>query len=271
VTNHIEGNQLKRLSQLMMEALLVTAILLSMVPDLAHAAPIVEESKLKGELTISAATSTTDAFTELVKQFRKVNKVIKVRLNFGSSSTLVAQIQAGAPSDIMASADLATLEKLVASGNVAVTPKVFAQNTMVIAVKPGNPKSVRSVADLAALPFIALCGKTMPCGVYASRVLTRAGVIVAESKVTRGIDVKATLSAVTNGDADAAIVYKTDVLAAKRTVIGIGISSAQNVKAMYGIAPIRGSKNPANAKAFIDFVMSEQGWQILKSFGFERP
>ena len=243
----------------------------SLVPTAVDASPIVEVSKLKGDLTISAASSLTDVFTELAKQFRKDNKGVKVRLNFGSSSTLLTQIQSGAPSDIMASADLTNLEKLVSSGNVVVTPKVFARNTMVIAVKPGNPKSVHSVADLASLSFIALCGKTVPCGVYASSVLTRAGVVIAESKVTRGIDVKATLSAVANGDADAAIVYKTDVVAAKKTVAGIDIPSAQNVKAMYGIAPIRGSKNPANAKAFIDFVLSEQGWQVLKSFGFERP
>jgi len=251
--------------------MLVAAVLASLVPTAVDASPIVEVSKLKGDLTISAASSLTDVFTELAKQFRKDNKGVKVRLNFGSSSTLLTQIQSGAPSDIMASADLTNLEKLVASGNVVVTPKVFARNTMVIAVKPGNPKSVHSVADLASLSFIALCGKTVPCGVYASSVLTRAGVVIAESKVTRGIDVKATLSAVANGDADAAIVYKTDVVAAKKTIAGIDIPSAQNVKAMYGIAPIRGSKNPANAKAFIDFVMSEQGWQILKSFGFQRP
>ena len=254
--------------------MLVAAILVLLVllmPGLAHAAPIVEVSKLNGDLTISAATSLTDVFTELAKQFRKVNKGVKVRLNFGSSSTLVAQIQSGAPSDIMASADLSHLEKLEASGDVVVTPKVFARNTMAIAVKPGNPKSVRSVTDLASLPFIALCGKTVPCGVYAANVLTRAGVVVAESKVTRGIDVKATLSAVANGDADAAMVYKTDVLAAKKTVVGIEIPSAQNVNAMYGIAPIRGMKNTANAKAFIDFVLSQQGWQIIKSFGFQRP
>jgi molybdate transport system substrate-binding protein len=251
--------------------MVVAVVLASLLPTAVHASPIVEVSKLKGDLTISAATSLTDAFTELAKQFRKVNKGVKVRLNFGSSSTLLTQIQSGAPSDIMASADLTNLEKLVASGNAVVTPKVFARNTMAIAVKPGNPKSVRSVADLTSLSFIALCGKTVPCGVYASSVLTRAGVVIAESKVTRGIDVKATLSAVANGDADAAIVYKTDVLAAKKTVVGIDIPSAQNVKAMYGIAPIRGSKNPENAKAFIDFVLSEQGWQILKSFGFQRP
>jgi len=251
--------------------MVVAVVLASLLPTAVYASPIVKVSKLKGDLTISAATSLTDAFTELAKQFRKVNKGVKVRLNFGSTSTLIAQVQSGAPSDIMTSADLTNLEKLVASGNVAVTPKVFARSTMAIAVKPGNPKSVRSVADLASLSFIALCGKTVPCGVYASSVLTRAGVVIAESKVTRGIDVKATLSAVANGDADAAIVYKTDVLAAKKTVVGIDIPSAQNVKAMYGIAPIRGSKNPANAKAFIDFVLSEQGWQILKSFGFQRP
>jgi molybdate transport system substrate-binding protein len=250
-------------------ASLVSLVLL--MPGIAHAAPSVEVSKLKGDLTISAATSLTDAFTELAKQFRKINKGVKVRLNFGSSSTLIAQVQSGAPSDIMASADLTNLEKLVASGNVVVTPKVFARNTMAIAVKPGNPKAVRSVTDLASLSFIALCGKNVPCGDYASSVLNRAGVVITESKVTRGIDVKATLSAVANGDADAAIVYKTDVLAAKKTVVGIEIPSAQNVKAMYGIVPIRGIKNTANAKAFIEFVLSEQGWQILKSFGFQRP
>ncbi len=257
---------MKRLS-----LMIAVAVLASLVPTAAHASPIVEVSNPQGDLTISAATSLTDAFTELAKQFRKINKGVKVRLNFGSSSTLVAQIQSGAPSDIMASADLTNLEKLVASGNVVVAPKVFARNTMVIAVKPGNPKSVRSVLDLASLPFIALCGKTVPCGVYAANLLSRAGVVIAESKVTRGIDVKATLSAVANGDADAAIVYKTDVLAAKKSVVGIDIPSVQNVKAMYGIAPIRGSKNPANAKAFIDFVLSEQGWQVLKSLGFQRP
>jgi molybdate transport system substrate-binding protein len=246
-------------------------VMASLVPNAANATPSAEASKLKGELTISAASSLTDAFTALAVQFRKDNKGLKVRLNFGSSSTLVAQIQSGAPSDVLASADLSSIEKLVASGQVVAAPKVFARNTMAIAVKPGNPKSVRSVADLTSLSFIALCGKTVSCGVYASSVLTRAGVVIAESKVTRGIDVKATLSAVANGDADAAIVYKTDVLAAKKTVVGIDIPSAQNVKSMYGIAPIRGSKNLTNAKVFIDFVLSEQGWQILKSFGYGRP
>jgi molybdate transport system substrate-binding protein len=250
---------------------IVALVMAMLAPIAAHASPIAEVSQLKGDLTISAASSLTDVFTELAKQFRKDNTGVKVRLNFGSSSTLLTQIRSGAPSDILASADITNLEKLVASGNVVVTPKVFARNTMAIAVKPGNPKSIRSVADLASLSFIALCGKTVPCGVYASSVLTRAGVVIAESRVTRGIDVKATLTAVANGDADAAIVYKTDVLAAKKTVVGIDIPSTQNVKSMYGIAPMRGSKNLTNAKVFIDFVLSKQGWQVLNSFGYGRP
>ncbi len=244
---------------------------MALIPNISQAAPIARASKIKGDLTISAAASLTGAFSELAKQFGKVNKGVKVRFNFGSSATLVSQIQSGAPSDVVASADLSSIEKLVASGNVVVAPKVFARNSMAIAVKPGNPKSVRTIRDLASLSFIALCSKTVPCGVYATSVLNRAGVVLDESKVTRGIDVKATLSAVANGDADAALVYKTDVLAAKKTVVGIDIPNAQNVKTMYGIAPLRGSKNLATAKAFINFVLSQQGLQILKSFGFERP
>jgi molybdate transport system substrate-binding protein len=257
---------LKRLS-----LLVVAVVLVAVALNVTQATPIASTSKLKGDLTISAAASLTDAFSEIAKQFREVNKGVKVRLNFGSSSTLVSQIQSGAPSDVVASADLSSIEKLVATANVVVNPKVFARNTMAIAVKSGNPKSVRTTKDLGSLRFIALCGKMTPCGVYASSVLTRAGVVIDESKITRGIDVKATLSAVANGDADAAIVYKTDVLAAKKSVFGIDIPSAQNVQAKYGIAPMRGSKNLANSKAFIDFVLSERGWQILKSFGYQRP
>ena len=249
----------------------VMAVLISLVSSNSHALARSVKPVLKGDLTISAASSLTDPVTALAKQFRKDNKGVKLRLNFGSSSSLVAQIQAGAPGDVVASADLSSIEKLVASGDVVLAPKVFARNAMAIAVKPGNPKFVRTIADLPSLQYVALCGKTVPCGVYAATLLTRAGVMLVESKVTRGIDVKATLSAVAHGDADAAIVYKTDVLAAKATVVGIDIPSAQNVKAMYGIAPIQDSKNLGNAKAFIDFVFSERGWQILKSFGFQRP
>ena len=234
-------------------------------------APAAASSSLKGEITVSAAASLTDSFTALAKAFRAANPKVKVRLNFGSSSTLVAQIQAGAPSDVIAAADLSSVEKLVASGHVVAAPRVFARNSMAIAVKPGNPEKVKSIKDLARLKTIAMCGKAAPCGVYASSVLSRAGVVVKESNITRGVDAKATLGAVVTGDADAAIVYKTDVIAAGKSIQAVDIVTASNVKSMYGIASIRGSKNGSLAKAFVDFVLSEQGWRILKGFGFQKP
>jgi len=233
--------------------------------------PAAAASAQKGEVTVSAAASLTDSFTALAKAFRAANPKVKVRLNFGSSSTLVAQIQAGAPSDVIAAADLSSVEKLVASGHVVAAPRVFARNSMAIAVKPGNPEKVKSINDLARLKTIAMCGKAAPCGVYASSVFSRAGVVVKESNITRGVDAKATLGALVTGDADAAIVYKTDVIAAGKSIQAVDISTSSNVKAAYGIASIRGSKNGSLAKAFVDFVLSEQGWRILKGFGFQKP
>jgi molybdate transport system substrate-binding protein len=249
----------------------IVGVLMVGICAMGTVAPAAASSSLKGEITVSAAASVTDSFTALAKAFRAANPKVKVRLNFGSSSTLVVQIQAGAPSDVIAAADLASVEKLVASGHVVASPRVFARNSMAIAVKPGNPEKVKSIKDLARLKTIAMCGKAAPCGVYASSVLSRAGVVIRESNITRGVDAKATLGAVVTGDADAAIVYKTDVIAAGKSIQAVDIATASNVKAMYGIASIRGSKNGSLAKAFVDFVLSEQGWTILKGFGFQKP
>ena len=254
-------------------ALVVVALSIGIATGAACASKAVRTPELKGTITVSAASSLTDAFTELTKQFRKANPNVRVQLNFGSSSTLVAQIQAGAPADVMASADMGNIEKLVISGHVIGRnyPTVFARNLLAIAVKPGNPLNITTVSDLANAKIVALCGKTVPCGIYAASVLARAGLTIAESKVTRGIDAKATLSAVAIGDADAAVVYYTDVLTAKKTITAVLIPLSQNVNAVYGIAPIRGSKHRDIAEAFIAFALSETGQQILKSFGFKKP
>lgn len=246
-------------------------VLLAGICAMGTAEAAVAVSPLKGQITVSAAASLTDSFTALAKAFREANPKVKVRLNFGSSSTLVTQIQSGASSDVIAAADFASVQKLVTSRHVFGTPRVFARNSMAIAVKPGNPEKVRSIRDLALLNTVALCGKAAPCGVYASTVLRRARVIVRESNTTRGVDAKATLGAVVTGDADAAIVYKTDVIAAGKTIQTVEIAASSNVQAKYGIAVVRGSRNAITAKAFHDFVVSEQGWGILKGFGFEKP
>ena len=222
-------------------------------------------------ITVSAAASLSKAYTELGKQFEKANPSIKVRFNFASTSSLVSQIQSGAPTDVFAAADLTSFDKLLASGNVVKSPKVFARNSMQLIVKPSNPLGISSVADLAKASVVSLCAKTVPCGVYATTVLSRYGVVIAESKITRGVDATATLNAVSTGDADAAIVYATDALSAKKSVSVISIPGGKNVNAMYGIAVIRGSKNSKQAEAFVQFVVSPAGQKVLKTFGFLAP
>jgi molybdate transport system substrate-binding protein len=183
----------------------------------------------------------------------------------------VSQIQSGAPSDVFAAADLTSFDKLLASGNVVKSPKVFARNSMQLVVKPSNPLGISSVADLAKASVVSLCAKTVPCGVYATTVLSRYGVVISESKITRGVDATATLNAVSTGDADAAIVYATDALSAKKSVSIISIPGGKNVTAMYGIAVIRGSKHSKQAEAFVQFVLSPAGQKVLKTFGFLAP
>lgn len=247
-------------------AVVVGAALFAVAPR-AHAAP----EALKGEIVVSAAASLSDSFTALAKAFRTSNPKVKVRLNFASSATLVAQIQAGAPSDVIASADLSNVKKLVSSGHVVATPKVFATNRMTIVVKRGNPERVKSLPDLARLRVVSLCGRTVPCGVYATEILARSGVLLNESRITRGVDANAALGAVASGDADAAMVYVTDALAAGNKVSVVAMPLKANVRAKYGIAPLRETQNAALAQAFVAFVLSTQGKQILSSFGFQQP
>ena len=239
--------------------------------DAAHSSPPVAGRGLRGTVTVSAAASLTDALDGLVAAFLKAHPGVRVRTNVGSTSALVAQIESGAPADVFASADLASQDRLVQSGYVVAAPRIFARNTMQIAVKPGNPLGVRGLADLPNLGTVALCGRTVPCGAYAATLLARAKVDLPEGMVTRGADAKATLGAVSAGDADAALVYATDVRAAGRSVTGVAIPRGSNVVAVYGISVLRGSRNRAAAQAFVDFVLSSTGTRILASHGFLAP
>jgi molybdate transport system substrate-binding protein len=224
-----------------------------------------------GDITVSAAASLTEPFVALGRQFRKRHPQVRVRFNFASTSSLVAQIQNGAPVDVFASADMASQDRLALSGNIVNSPQVFARNTMRIAVKPGNPLSVRGLSDLPGAGIVALCNATVPCGIYASTVLGLAKVTLPAATITRGVDAKATLAAVSIGDADAAIVYTTDVLSAGRRVQGVVIPPAQNVRAMYGISLVRGTTERAAAQAFMRHVLSPEGRKTLSAFGFLAP
>jgi molybdate transport system substrate-binding protein len=148
------------------------------------------------------------------------------------------------------------------------TPVAFAENKLVIVTKPGNPENVKTLADLPNLGVVSLCGETVPCGKYAAQILQTAGVTIPETEVTRGQDVKATLAAVTTGDADAAIVYVTDAKSAGSAVATVTIPDTQNAIATYPITTLKASGNQATSQDFVDYVMSSKGQATLRSFGF---
>jgi len=186
--------------------------------------------------------------------FEKAHPGAQVELNFAGSPTLVQQIQQGAPADVFASADEANMQKLVESGQVAGAPRLFAGNQLQIVVSVGNPKHIASLADLAKPGLvIALCGPTVPCGRYANEAFAKAG--VAAPAASQELDVKAVLTKVSLGEADAGVVYVTDVRAAAGKVEGVDIPESSNVIARYPIAVVKNAPNAAAAAAFIDFVL----------------
>jgi molybdate transport system substrate-binding protein len=228
-------------------------------------------TKPSGTITVSAAASLTEAFTKMGADFQKANPGTTVTFNFAASSALVQQIQGGAPADVFASADGANMVKLVNGGQVTTEPTVFAANELVIVTKPGNPTNIKSLADLAKVNVLSLCGDTVPCGKYAQQMFTQAGITIPPEKVTKGADVKATLAAVTTGDADAAVVYASDAKSAGKTVTPVKIPAWLNVYAIYPIAPLASTQNSALAKAWVSYTVSPAGQKTLQSFGFLPP
>lgn len=221
------------------------------------------------ELTVFAAASLAAAFQHVAMTFERARPDMKVRLNFAGSSTLVQQIQQGAPADVFASADETNMQKLVQSGAVAGAPQLFARNRLQIIVAAGNPKAITGLADLAKPGLtIALCGPTVPCGDYAAKAFDKAG--VAAPAASQELDVKAVVAKVAMGEADAGIVYVTDVRAAGDTVMGVDISDSANMIARYPIAALKNAPNQAGGAAFVEFVRSPKAQRSLAEFGFLR-
>lgn len=222
------------------------------------------------DLTVFAAASLTDAFGALGDAFTEANPDIEVTFNFAASSELVAQVIEGAPADLYASADLANMDKLVAAGAEGDEPVVFATNRSEIIVGPGNPEGIADIHDLARPDLVVVtCAIEVPCGSYAAEVFANAGVTVTPKSYEQ--NVKAVVTKVTLGEADAGIVYATDVTAAADDASGVVIPDDINVVAEYPIAITGESSNAAGAQTFIDFVLSNEGQAVLASFGFGPP
>jgi molybdate transport system substrate-binding protein len=229
------------------------------------------QSALRGGITVSAASSLTAAFTEIGLKFHKIYPHTSVTFNFGSSTTLATQILGGAPSDVYASADLTDMDTLVTAGYVRVAPKIFARNTMELAVKPGNPSHITGLTNLANAGVVALCGTTVPCGIYAANLLKRAGVTIPTASITRQPNSTSTVEQVSYGDAVAAVVYVTDVHGQGSLVSGVKIPFSKNTIADYPIARLTSSTNSKVAEVFVAFVQSLAGQRSLKTQGFLAP
>jgi molybdate transport system substrate-binding protein len=222
-----------------------------------------------GAITVFAASSLKETFTQLGKQFEAAHPGDTVKFSFGASSTLATQITSGAPADVFASAAPKNMETVVSAGDAS-SPQDFAKNTAEVAVPPSNPAQVTSVSDLAKSSVkVALCQPQVPCGVVAGEVFKNAGITV--KPVTLQPDVKSVLTQVELGNVDAGVVYVTDVKAAGSKVKGVTIPASDNASTLYPIAAVSSSKETAIAQAFVAYVLSPAGQAVLSAAGFQKP
>jgi molybdate transport system substrate-binding protein len=219
------------------------------------------------ELKVFAAASLTAAFAKIGADFTAANGGTKVTFNFAGSQALATQIQQAAPADVFASADIPNMDKVK---DLVGTPQNFASNLLAIVVEKGNPKGVKTLDDLASPDLkVVLAAEEVPAGKYAKQILDKAGVSV--QPVSQEDNVKAVVTKVSLGEADAGIVYVTDVTAGGDKVEGVDIPDDQNVTATYPIATVKASKDQQGAEAFMDLVLSDEGQQVLRKYGFLPP
>ena len=225
-----------------------------------------------GEVTVFAAAALTDVLDELAAEFA-ADGGGRVVLNLAGSQTLATQILEGAPADLFFSSDTVQMDRVDAAGRLADAPVVVATNTLVIAVEAGDPHRITGLADLARPDLVVvLAAEEVPAGRYATEVLARAGVAVRPASLERSV--RSALAKVAQGEADAAIVYASDVVAARRSgasVEGIAIPVEQNVVTTSTMARVTGGAEPDAADAFAGLLRSERGREALAAHGFGAP
>lgn len=215
-------------------------------------------------LTVFAASSLKGTFTSLAATFEAAHPGVKVVFDFDGSAALVTQIKAGAPADVFASA---ATKNMTALGATAVDPKDFATNVLEIATPSGNPAHVAGLSDLGRSGLkLVVCDPAVPCGAAAATLATKNHLTL--SPVSKEQSVAGVLSKVETGQADAGLVYVTDVKGAAGKVDGITIPKADNVTSTYPIAVLSGATQTALAQQWVAFVLSSSGQQVLRDAGF---
>ncbi|WP_395572479.1 molybdate ABC transporter substrate-binding protein [Streptomyces sp. BK79] len=227
-------------------------------------------AKVSGPVTVFAAASLKESFTALGETFEKEHPGTDVTFNFAGSDTLAASITAGAPADVFASASAKTMATVTDAGAAAGAPSTFARNQLEIATLPGNPEKISSLEDLTAPGLkVVLCDESVPCGAAARKALEAGGLKL--TPVSYEQDVKAALTKVELKEADAAVVYRTDVEAAGDKVTGVEFPESADAVNDYPIARLEDAPNADAAQAFIDLVKSAEGRRVLTGAGFRAP
>ena len=221
-------------------------------------------------LTVLAAASLTESFNALGKKFEAANPGVTVRLSYGGSSQLAAQIVQGSPADVFASASDATMKTVTDKSLTTAAPTKFATNVLEIATPPGNPKKIASFADLAKPDVkVVVCAPAVPCGAAEQKIEQATGIKL--TPVSKETDVKAVLTKVQTGNADAGLVYVTDVKTAGDKVQGVEFPEASKAVTNYPIAVIKSSQQADLAQQFLTYVTGPDGQQELKEVGFGSP
>ena len=233
---------------------------------------------LTGTLTVFAAASLTDVVTELGERLEQENPQLDVQINAAGSSSLAAQIEQGAPADVFASADEAQMARVVDAG-LAKDAELFASNRLMLAFPLANPAGLDQPEGGAGFPSLAdmldpdvtlaVCAPEVPCGAAAAEVLDRTG--LADAPDTYEDDVRAVLTKVVLGEVDAGLVYRTDVLTARDQVGARAFREAEAARNRYPVAVLDDAPNPDAARAFVDLLLSDEGWRVLSEAGFFEP
>ena len=226
---------------------------------------------VSGEIVVFAAASLTNVFGDMGKRFQDEHPGTTVTFNFAASSDLATQINQGAPADVFASADPTNMKKVIDAGAATGDPTTFAKNRLQIAVENGNPKQIKGLEDLADRSdlTLAFCAPEVPCGSYATKAFQQAGLTMPEASQEQ--NVRAVVDKVGLGEADAGIVYTTDVKARDSDIDGVDIPDDQNVIATYPQATLKEAENPAGAAAWTAYVLSDEGQAALTAAGFLKP
>jgi molybdate transport system substrate-binding protein len=220
-------------------------------------------------LNVSAAASLKATFTELGERFQTDNPGVQVAINFAGSAELAQQVVQGSRADVFAAASPATM-KTVTDAGLAENPQVFVTNELQIATAPGNPKRIATFADLARPDLkVVVCAPQVPCGAAAEKIEKSTGVMLAP--VSEEPDVKSTLGKVTTGNADAALVYVTDVIDARNTVQGVSFPEARSAVNDYPIVALKDAPNAELAAKFVEMVRGEDGRKVFQAAGFGIP